>query len=123
MYAPMKKGGMCLTRKYRNWIEHNLPIIKEGLRKPERFPVNIEITVVAGRGWNDSRDIDNTIKPLVDLLVRAEVLPDDKTQYVNRVTARYMPFLASKKSEALTRVAFEEPEDDTMDAWAKNENP
>jgi Holliday junction resolvase RusA-like endonuclease len=35
-------------------------------------------------------DSDNIIKPIVDLLVRAEIVPDDKTRFINSVKVRYL---------------------------------
>ena len=40
--------------------------------------------------WKHKCDADNIIKPLVDLLVRAEIVPDDKTRYINSVKVRYL---------------------------------
>lgn len=101
---------MVKTRKYRRWIEQNLDTIREGLDKPERFPVEIEITVVEGRGFHHRHDIDNINKAIVDLLVRAEILPDDNVRYVSKCVEKFMPFYTTK-SEALTMIRYFEPED------------
>lgn len=53
------------------------------------FPVHVHIalTPVDKR----SRDCDNFLKPLLDSLVRAGVLPDDSGRYVSGVTTTWLP--------------------------------
>ena len=111
MYAPTKKGGLAKTRKYKAWIEHNEPILVASLKPAERFPIQVHITVVEGRGWQQSRDIDNVIKPIIDLLVRSKVVPDDRSEFIRDVKATFMPFWGTK-SEAIPQIYYEEPDDD-----------
>ena len=123
MYAPTKKGGLCKTKKYNAWIELNRPKFEEQLLPATSFPVSVDILVMGGCDWNDARDIDNVIKPIVDLLVKAKILPDDTTKYVEDAKARFLPTLW-KKSPALTVVSYTEPEEIEMEwewpEWIKN---
>lgn len=110
MYAPSIKYGMVKTRVYKNWLELNLPLFKEGFKKVENFPIEIEIVVMEGYGFNDKSDIDNINKSLVDCLVKAEIIPDDNIKYVVRCEEKFMPFWNSKKSSAITQITIIEPE-------------
>ena len=107
MYA-MTPKGVFKTRKYRNWIETNLPIVQEQMRAACNFPIDVDIIIVQGRDWGPHCDPDNACKPILDLLTRAGVTPDDSGKYIRNVNVRYMPL--SSKGEALTRIQYTEPE-------------
>lgn len=107
MYA-MTPKGVFKTRKYRNWIELNLPKIQEQMRPAMHFPIEVNIVIVQGRNWGPHCDPDNACKPILDLLSRADVIPDDSGKYIRNVNVRYMPL--TSKGEALTRIEYEEPE-------------
>ena len=90
MYAPVARGKMVKSKKYNDWIEKNVSIIKDNLLPATQFPIDVEILIMADYKWKHKCDADNIIKPLVDLLVRAEIVPDDKTRYINSVKVRYL---------------------------------
>jgi Holliday junction resolvase RusA-like endonuclease len=90
MYAPVARGKMVKSKKYNDWIEKNVSIIKDNLLPATQFPIDVEILIMADYKWKYKCDADNIIKPLVDLLVRAEIVPDDKTRYINSVKVRYL---------------------------------
>jgi Holliday junction resolvase RusA-like endonuclease len=108
MYVPSKKYGMVKSTKYRNWIEKNLPVAQE-TKKPTKFPVEIQVVIVEGKGFSDKNDIDNVLKSICDLLVKANVLPDDSTKYISKCEAKYIKFY-STRSEAITVINILEPE-------------
>jgi len=56
----------------------------------KEFPIDVEILVMASWDWKFKNDTDNLIKPIVDLLKRADIIPDDTTRYVNSVKVRYL---------------------------------
>lgn len=89
MYTPVAKGKMIKSKKYRNWISLNTPILKENLLPATKLPIDVEILIMADIFWKMKCDSDNIIKPIVDLLVRAEIVPDDKTRFINSVKVRY----------------------------------
>jgi Holliday junction resolvase RusA-like endonuclease len=90
MYTPVAKGKMIKSKKYRNWISLNTPILKENLLPATKLPIDVEILIMADIFWKMKCDSDNIIKPIVDLLVRAEIVPDDKTRFINSVKVRYL---------------------------------
>ena len=108
MYVFSPTKGVFKSKKYRTWIETNLPLIQADMRPAEVFPVDIDIVIVQGRDWGPHCDPDNANKPIMDLMVRAGVLPDDSGKYVNKVHVRYMPF--TSRGEAVTRIAYAEPD-------------
>lgn len=104
MYAPSQRFGMVKTQKYRKWIEFNLPKISS-LEKPLSFPIKIYIQVFSGIGFTEASDVDNIIKPITDLLVRAEIIPDDSIKYVHKSEVAFMDFW-SRKGEATTIITL-----------------
>ena len=90
MYTPVAKGKMVKSKKYRKWIDLNTPILKENLLPATKLPIDVEILIMADVFWKMKCDSDKIIKPIVDLLVRAEIVPDDKTRFINSVKVRYL---------------------------------
>jgi hypothetical protein len=107
MYA-MTTKGVFKTRKYRNWIDLNLPKLQTHMRPAQSFPVEVNIVIVQGKDWGPTCDPDNSVKPILDLLTRAGVIPDDSGKYIQKVNVRYMPL--SPRGEALTRIEYKEPD-------------
>ena len=105
MYTPSKKYGLVKSKKYRQWIDTNLPLVKNGLDKATQFPVKIKIIIMEGYGFTDRSDIDNVIKSAIDLLVKAEIIPDDNIKYIKQCEAEFMAFW-TKKSEAITCIRY-----------------
>lgn len=90
MYAPVARGKMVKSKKYNDWIEKNVLIIKDNLLPATNYPIEIEILILADTQWKMRCDPDNIVKPIVDLLVRAEIIPDDTSRFVESVKVRYL---------------------------------
>jgi Holliday junction resolvase RusA-like endonuclease len=56
----------------------------------ESFPINLEIMILANHLWRMKHDSDNLVKPLIDLLVKAEIIPDDTSRYIENINVRYL---------------------------------
>ncbi len=90
MYAPVAKGKMVKSKKYNEWISKNVTKIKDSLLPANKFPIEVEILVLADYQWKMKCDSDNIVKPIVDLLVRAEIVPDDTSRFIESVKVRYL---------------------------------
>ena len=90
MYAPVAKGKMVKSKKYNEWINKNINTIKESLLPATNFPIEVEILIMADYKWKMKCDPDNIVKPIVDLLVRAEIIPDDTSRFIESVKVRYL---------------------------------
>lgn len=99
------KKGSYIAPKYAAWIGVNSLTISRSV-KPFAKSVSITIRVYGGKGWRTNRDIDNILKPVLDLLVRKQVIIDDNCQVVTKVCAIYLEPL-NKKSEAHLEVEVE----------------
>jgi len=118
MYAPVARGVMKRTKKYNNWLETNIPILQKDMDKASLFPLEINVTVVGGRNFNafTKNDVDNLKKPICDLLVDAGIIPDDRKEFVNHVSVKYLPSPTSK-GEPLTLIEYFEPEPEEDIEW------
>ncbi len=90
MYAPIARGKMVKSKKYNDWITKNVTKIKDNLLPANKFPIEVEILVLADSQWKMRCDSDNIVKPIVDLLVRAEIVPDDTSRFIESVKVRYL---------------------------------
>lgn len=75
------------TRNYRLWIEEAGWLINAQRTEAGAIGEPVNVSLRAPR-QNKRHDIDNTIKPSLDLLVRMNVLVDDSI--VQRVTAEWV---------------------------------
>jgi Holliday junction resolvase RusA-like endonuclease len=103
MYVPIARGKMVKSRKYNAWIDKNLPVVIQDMLPAKQFPVNVELLVMANHLWRQKNDIDNLAKPLIDLLVRAEIFPDDTSRYIENVHVRYLYI----SGDPLVRISYE----------------
>lgn len=99
------KKGSYIAPKYAAWIAVNSLAIGKTF-DPFTKGVCITIRVHGGKGWRTNRDIDNILKPVLDILVRKQVILDDNCQVVKKVCAVYLDPL-NKKTEAHLEVEVE----------------
>lgn len=90
MYVPIDRGKMVKSKQYINWLTKNEKIIKKNLIPPDEYPIELQLTVFSDDKWIKKNDIDNLIKPTIDLLVKSEIFPDDSTQYIENVNIRHV---------------------------------
>lgn len=103
MYVPIARGKMVKSKKYNAWIDKNIQIMSEEMAPVKKFPVNIELLVMANHLWRQKNDMDNLAKPLIDLLVKAEIVPDDSSRYIENVHIRYLYI----SGDPLVRISYE----------------
>ena len=78
--------GRAKTPAYETWIcEAGNALIRQ---RPHRFLSPVRIDVELGLPNRRLRDIDNTLKPIKDLLVRHGVIQDDSFKFVTALSVR-----------------------------------
>jgi Holliday junction resolvase RusA-like endonuclease len=83
-------GRRCRrSRRYEDWLLECL--CRMGPVKLFFGPVEIRITIRGGKGFPESRDADNAIKAVADLLRHKQVLRDDTVRDVRRIVVEYIP--------------------------------
>lgn len=76
------------TKAYIAWTTEALWRIKS--QKPTKFSVEVSIAIGIVAPDRRARDIDNLIKPCLDVLVKAGVIQDDNSKYVRKVSAQWL---------------------------------
>jgi Holliday junction resolvase RusA-like endonuclease len=51
----------------------------------------VRVEIHGGEGFPRSRDLDNTLKPILDCIRGAEILPNDRVMEVCSIVAEYVP--------------------------------
>jgi crossover junction endodeoxyribonuclease RusA len=69
------RGRAFKSKVYRDWLEAGEDILRRADLQKFDGPVSVEMAV--GRPDKRRRDLDNIVKPCLDLLERAGVLVDD----------------------------------------------
>lgn len=97
---------------YLKWLTECVEIVKDEMQ-PVIGPVRVTVTIRLGKGFPRNRDLDNCIKPCLDLLKPpsfrradgklsspgASIIQDDSVEYVPEIIARVLPAY-DKKSDA-----------------------
>lgn len=76
--------GRFATKQYKAWKDEALACVLEQGRKAFSKPVTIAIQLCDPRRRSD---VDNRIKPVLDLLVSTGIIPDDSNKFVRGVSA------------------------------------
>lgn len=83
-----RRGRHYRSRNYETWVRLCTLTCRA---QPVACPVVVRIAIHGGKGWRATRDVDNAIKPIVDLLRHLGVIPDDTTEQVRRIEVEYHP--------------------------------
>lgn len=75
LYRNLRTGGRVKTGHYNAWLADALALLRGQRFTPVEGSYRLRIFV--DRPDNRARDIDNTIKPVSDLLKKAGVISDD----------------------------------------------
>ena len=95
MLMPLKtKTGrvfMAKTTKYKHWIEAAGMLMRVGMERVVTMPVSVRVEIRGGDGFPLRRDLDNCLKPMIDSLRAALILPNDRVTEVRSLSAEYFP--------------------------------
>lgn len=87
--ASGRRGKFYKARCYMAWLAEVAILIPRGKALEGLAEISIEIH--GGEGWTHRRDLDNTNKAVIDMLVNKGYLHDDNTKFVRRITTSYHP--------------------------------
>jgi Holliday junction resolvase RusA-like endonuclease len=79
------RGRRVKSREYRDWQRATAFAFK-ALEPAEVYPVGVTLTVL-GKVYAQ-RDLDNFMKPVLDMLVTCGIVTNDTIKYVTRVTVQ-----------------------------------
>lgn len=87
LFLNVRGKGRVMTKAYRMWIKKQLGELMVQRAKPCAVPASVEITLPA----HINGDADNRIKPTIDLIVRAGILPGDRSDCVRSILTIFAP--------------------------------
>lgn len=98
MYRSKRGGQVYRSRRYVQWMEEAALMIQL-TRKGAKInpPFKFIMTITSGKGWRKDRDLDNCLKPVLDLLTKMNIIKDDNCTLVNSLS---VIFVAGDGSEA-----------------------
>lgn len=105
------------TKHYKSWIDlATIGLLGARPHKKLWYPVEVEIRIWKCKGFSTNRDIDNIIKPVLDVLVSEGVIDGDTLKYVRKVSAEYISIPGSEScsvviNESISARALAERED------------
>ena len=91
------RGRTYLAKNYTRWIQRAQLALRAQVSKHPKWrgPLEVHIEARRGKGWNErKRDLDNMAKPVLDFLVREQMIPADDHTVIQRVVIE----LATKQS-------------------------
>lgn len=80
------KYGSYKSRNYVNWEAENVTRFDRSCAYHLTKSVQIRVWVHPGKGWRFNRDIDNILKPVLDMLTLTNVIADDNSKIVEQVS-------------------------------------
>jgi len=81
-----RRGGRAKTKAYDAWIVEAGTQLMTQRPKKHLGAVNVAITV--GLPDKRNRDLDNLFKPILDLLVRHQVIQDDSVKFLKAISMK-----------------------------------
>ncbi len=106
------KKRLARSRDYESWLQVAVPLMRIGL-PVAAVPTCVFLSIRAGKGWNNARDLDNTMKAVLDAMVSAQRLQNDNTRYVRSVHVQFADAIPGQPARC--EVGYTDPE--TILVW------
>jgi crossover junction endodeoxyribonuclease RusA len=87
-FENIPKRGRIATQRYRDWTAEALWMIAS--QRPRKFTGEVSVAVALVAPDKRARDADNTLKCVMDALVKASVIKDDSNRYVRRISVQWV---------------------------------
>lgn len=94
------------TREFESWLQHAALLCRVAIPTVRRYPVEIEVSIVGGRGFDGHRrDLDNCLKAVQDAVKHSGRIEDDTCRHIAAVRMDF----AVGHGDAECWVAIHEP--------------
>lgn len=87
-FENVPKVGRRATQRYKEWINEALWMILS--QKPAKFVGEVSVSIGLVAPDKRARDADNTLKCIMDVLTKSQVIKDDSNKYVRKVTVQWV---------------------------------
>jgi hypothetical protein len=102
------KGRVYRSKAYKAWLGRCFFLTRGAITKVEGT-VSIDIAIVGGKGLKANRDLDNFVKPIVDMCRHLGVIPEDNFSIVRSLRATYTPPANKTARARVTVMVFPDP--------------
>jgi crossover junction endodeoxyribonuclease RusA len=84
-----RKGGRVKTDPYKLWIADAQESLLKQLRHKREHVGTVSIDLTLSPPNKARRDLDNTLKAIIDFLVSNKIIQEDDSRFVRRITAEW----------------------------------
>ncbi|MGV0879463.1 RusA family crossover junction endodeoxyribonuclease [Martelella sp. FLE1502] len=88
LYRNVPRRGRVRTDSYKQWVSEAGWELR--LQNPEKFTERVNVTISMNPPRRNCGDVDNRSKAVLDLLVKHQVIPDDKGEFVASVLCKWV---------------------------------
>lgn len=88
VYANVFGKGRVKRKAYKDWIKSAGWELQA--QRPRKFTERVRVVIGINPPRKNAGDVDNRVKPVLDLLVRHQVIPDDKAEFVASVLCKWV---------------------------------
>lgn len=90
VYRGRGRSTRVKTKEQKEYLIRASNALRLALRPVEAYPVHVSLSVVGGKDFPTSRDLDNAWKAVLDSVVEAGIIKDDSRQYVTKETIEFI---------------------------------
>lgn len=92
IFRATRRGTVYRSKKYTDWHKE-AELMASTTRKGKKPapPYAVTMNIIGGHGWRKDRDLDNTWKPVLDLLQHLHLIAEDNCQHITSLTVTYQP--------------------------------
>lgn len=87
-FENVPKVGRRATARYREWTNEALWMLKA--QKPQKFDGEVSVMIGLVAPDKRARDADNTLKCVLDVLTKAQIIKDDSNKFVRSLTVKWV---------------------------------
>lgn len=114
LVAPKPRPGYATQRprivsskSYKTWLTECSFLVAPTVGRVEGL-LSIDLIIYGGDSWSYSRDLDNTLKPTLDMLQKLKIISNDNTKVIRKITQEFVPRRGPSSMRVTIRALKEE---------------
>lgn len=114
LVAPKPRPGYATRRprivsskSYKTWLTECSFLVAPTVGRVEGL-LSIDLIIYGGDSWSYSRDLDNTLKPTLDMLQKLKIISNDNTKVIRKITQEFVPRRGPSSMRVTIRALKEE---------------
>lgn len=96
LFAPRPKLGaskrprLVTSKSYATWLTECSFLVAPTVGRVDGL-LSIELIIHGGSSWSYARDLDNTLKPTLDMLQKLKIIANDNTKVIRKISQLFVP--------------------------------